>query len=139
MIRFRPSPCIRLAAVVLLAACATGCHTSRSAAKHGAKAEEAGMFHVAAEHYLEAVTRKSTNFEAMKGLQRTGQWVLTTMVQDFDNLVLANQPERALASWHSAEQYKETLEATGVRLQFPEAKRQVYESIKDSHLAESYS
>lgn len=139
MICFRPSPCTRLAALVLLAACATGCHTSRSAAKHAAKAEEAGMFHVAAEHYLEAVTRKSTNFEAMKGLQRTGQWVLTTMVQDFDNLVLANQPEQALASWHAAEEYKKTLEATGVRLLFPEAKRQVYESIKDSHLEESYS
>ena len=94
---------------------------------------------MAAEHYFEAVTRKSTNFEAMQGLQRTGQWVLTTMVQDFDNLVLANQPEQALSSWHAAEEYKETLEATGVRLQFPEAKRQVYESIKDSHLAESYS
>ena len=97
------------------------------------------MFHVAAEHYLAAVTRKSTNFEAMQGLQRTGQWVLSTMIQDFDNLVLANQPEQALTSWHLAEEYKETLEATGVRLQFPEAKRQVYESIKDAHLGESYS
>ena len=139
MIRFQTPPCALFFAVMFLAACSAGCHTSRSATRNGAKAEEVGMFHVAAEHYFEAVTRKSTNFEAMQGLQRTGQWVLTTMVQDFDNLVLANQPEQALSSWHAAEEYKETLEATGVRLQFPAARRQVYESIKDSHLAESYS
>lgn len=139
MKRFFTSPCTLLIVAMLAATCTTSCHTSRAATRNGVKAEESGMFHVAAKHFLDAVKKKPTNFEAMQGLQRTGQWVLSTMIQDFDNLVLANQPERALTSWHLAEEYKETLEATGIRLQFPEAKRQVYESIKESHLAESYS
>ena len=46
--------------------------------------------------------------------------------------------ETALDAWHDAEAWDKKLEAVGVDLAFPEAKRATYETVKNAHLDASY-
>ena len=135
MPRLRFSNCI---IVVLISVFAAGCQSSVVLTRQGTKAEEGGLIDIAANKYFEAATKKPSNIKALQGLKRTGQRVLGMLIQEFDDLVLVNQPKAAIETWHLAEDYKRRLETTGLRLYFPDAKRQVYEAIKDSHLDESY-
>ena len=58
---------------------------------------------------------------------------------DFDNLVLANQPEQALSSWHTAEEYEGDIGSNRCQARIPSCQKASHESIKGTHLAESYS
>ena len=116
----------------------TGCNGSKAFVKRAAKMEEAGMTPQAANLYYTAVIKKPTNVDAMVGLKRTGQIVLAQHISSFDQAVMNHQREGALDAWHDAEAWDNKLEAVGVNLAFPEAKRATYETVKNAHLDESY-
>ena len=100
--------------------------------------EEAGMMPQAANLYYTAVVKKPSNIDAMVGLKRTGQVVLGQHIAAFDEAVAYDMRETALDAWHDAEAWDAKLEAVGVDLAFPEAKRAMYETVKNAHLDESY-
>jgi tetratricopeptide (TPR) repeat protein len=116
----------------------SGCNGSKAFVKRAAKMEEAGMTPQAANLYYTAVIKKPTNVDAMVGLKRTGQIVLAQHISSFDQAVMNHQREGALDAWHDAEAWDNKLEAVGVNLAFPEAKRPTYETVKNAHLDESY-
>ena len=114
------------------------CNGSKAFVKRGAKMEEAGMMPQAANLYYTAVVKKPSNIDAMVGLKRTGQVVLGQHIATFDEAVAYDMRETALDAWHDAEAWDAKLEAVGVDLAFPEAKRAMYETVKNAHLDESY-
>jgi tetratricopeptide (TPR) repeat protein len=115
-----------------------GCNGSKAFVKRAGKMEEAGLMDQAANLYYTAVVKKPTNIDAMVGLKRTGQIVLGQHIASFDEAVAYNQRETALDAWHRAEAWDSKLEAVGVDLAFPEAKRATYESVKNAFLDASY-
>ena len=126
-----------LLALILLGAL-PACNGSKAFVKRGAKMEEAGMMPQAANLYYTAVVKKPSNIDAMVGLKRTGQVVLGQHIAAFDEAVAYDMRETALDAWHDAEAWDAKLEAVGVDLAFPEAKRAMYETVKNAHLDESY-
>lgn len=125
-------------AIAGLAMNLTGCNGSKAFVKRAAKMEEAGMMIQAANMYYTAVVKKPSNIDAMVGLQRTGQIVLAQHMLTFDQAVMESQRESALKAWDTAVNWDQKLEAVGVDLTFPEAKRSVYESVKDEFLDAAY-
>ena len=137
LIPFRRSICIlTLASVVLMLG--LGCTGSKAFVKRGQKMEEAGLMDQAANLYYTAVVKKPSNIDAMSGLKRTGQIVLSQHIAQFDESVAYGSRESALDAWHRAEAWDGKLGAVGVQLAFPEAKRATYESVKNAHLDASY-
>ena len=114
------------------------CNGSKAFVKRAGKMEEAGMMPQAANLYYTAVVKKPSNIDAMVGLKRTGQVVLAQHISKFDEAVAYSQRENALGAWHDAEAWDAKLEAVGVSLAFPEAKRATYETVKNAHLDETY-
>ena len=135
-------PTLRQLALGLLALTLLGalpaCNGSKAFVKRGAKMEEAGMMPQAANLYYTAVVKKPSNIDAMVGLKRTGQVVLGQHIAAFDEAVAYDMRETALDAWHDAEAWDAKLEAVGVDLAFPEAKRAMYETVKNAHLDETY-
>jgi len=137
LIPFRRSMCmLTLASLVLMLG--LGCNGSKAFVKRGAKMEEAGLMDQAANLYYTAVVKKPSNVDAMSGLKRTGQIVLSQHIAQFDESVAYGSRESALDAWHRAEAWDGKLGAVGVQLAFPEAKRATYESVKNAHLDASY-
>ncbi len=135
-------PSLSTMAIALAVACMAvvlpGCNGSKAFVKRGAKMEEAGMMSQAANLYYTAVIKKPSNIDAMVGLKRAGQVVLAQHIASFDEAVAYDQRETALDAWHDAEAWDKKLEAVGVDLAFPEAKRATYETVKNAHLDASY-
>ena len=137
LIPFRRSMCmLTLASLVLMLG--LGCNGSKAFVKRGEKMEEAGLMDQAANLYYTAVVKKPSNVDAMSGLKRTGQIVLSQHIAQFDESVAYGSRESALDAWHRAEAWDGKLGAVGVQLAFPEAKRATYESVKNAHLDASY-
>ncbi|MGC8802857.1 MAG: hypothetical protein ACP5PS_03660, partial [Bacteroidales bacterium] len=67
----------------------TGCASKRYARK-GAKFEKAGLWEMAAQSYLQSLSRKSDNIDAIVGLRRAGQRVVD---ENCANVVKAYQAE----------------------------------------------
>jgi hypothetical protein len=101
--------------------------------------EEANMMPQAANLYYTALVKKPTNVEAMVGLKRTGQIVLSQHISSFDEAVAFGNEETAIDAWHEAEEWDKKLDAVGVELAFPEGKRSAYNSVKNAHLNETYA
>lgn len=116
----------------------TGCNGSKAFVKRAKKMEEAGMMPQAADLYYTAVMKKSTNVDAVIGLQRTGQVVLGQHIAKFDEGVARNDRELAIGAWADAEAWLNKCAGVGVALVFPEAKRAAYESVKNAHLDATY-
>ena len=135
---FTPKPLLSFLTACLFVLSFSGCNGSKAFVKRAAKMEEAGMTSQAANLYYTAVIKKPSNVDAMLGLKRTGQIVLAQHISSFDQAVMNHQREGALDAWHEAEAWDTKLEAVGVNLAFPDAKRALYETVKNAHLDESY-
>ena len=133
-----PKPLLSFLTACLFVLSFSGCNGSKAFVKRAAKMEEAGMTSQAANLYYTAVIKKPSNVDAMLGLKRTGQIVLAQHISSFDQAVMNHQREGALDAWHDAEAWDTKLEAVGVNLAFPDAKRALYETVKNAHLDESY-
>ena len=125
-------------ALLLTTTMLTGCNGSKAFVKRAKKMEEAGMMPQAADLYYTAVMKKSTNVDAVIGLQRTGQVVLGQHIAKFDEGVARNDRELAIGAWADAEAWQNKCADVGAALVFPEAKRSTYESVKNAHLDATY-
>ena len=87
-------------------------------------------------HYT-AVMKKPTNIEAVVGLQRSRQVVLGQHIAEFDEAVAYNNRQIALSAWDKAVAWDKKLSAVGDGFGLPEAKRAIYEGVKNAHLDET--
>lgn len=116
----------------------TSCNGAKSYVKKAKKMEEAGMIDQAANHFFTALRKKPDNLDALTGMKRTGQIVLSKHLADFDEAVLKNERESAIASFQKAEQYEKKIASVGVTLNFPQAKRDQFVAVKNAHVEEIY-
>ena len=100
--------------------------------------EEAGMIDQAANHFFTALRKKPDNIDALTGMKRTGQIVLSKHLTDFDEAVLSNERELAIASFQKAEAYEKQIASVNVELVFPQAKRDQFVAVKNAHVEEIY-
>ena len=68
------------------------------------------MINQAAAHYYTALTKKPQNIDALVGLKRTGQIVLSRQLADFDESVLRGDRESAISSFQKADNYYNKLQ-----------------------------
>ena len=116
----------------------SSCNGAKAYVKKAKKMEAAGMMEQAAAHYMTALRKKPENLDAITGLKRTGQIVLQQHFADFDEALIRNDRESAINAFQKAEKYFDQVKSVGVTLEFPDAKRAMFESVKNAHVQEIY-
>jgi tetratricopeptide (TPR) repeat protein len=101
--------------------------------------EAAGMIDQAADFYSTALKKKPANLDALSGLNRTGQIILSRHLALFDEATLRSDKESAIRNFKNAESFYDKVNAFGVTLNFPDSKRAQYESVKNDHVQELYT
>ncbi|MGB0422813.1 MAG: CsgG/HfaB family protein, partial [Flavobacteriales bacterium] len=128
----------RILTYLLLIALLSGCATSKSFYKKGAKLEEAGLMEEAAQFYLISLQKNRSNVEAKIGLKNTGQVVLSRFLSEFSQQKVFGNRREAIASWDKAMAYKDKVANLGVQLNVPSMYASDYEEIKNAHLNQLY-
>ncbi|MGB1031323.1 MAG: CsgG/HfaB family protein, partial [Flavobacteriales bacterium] len=128
----------RILTYLLLIALLSGCATSKSFYKKGAKLEEAGLMEEAAQFYLISLQKNRSNVEAKIGLKNTGQVVLSRYLSEFSQQKVFGNRREAIASWDKAMAYKDKVANLGVQLNVPSMYASDYEEIKNAHLNQLY-
>ena len=133
------SPFIIVLTTITLCASLNSCKGAKSYVKRGAKMEAAGMIDQAADFYSTALKKKPANLDALSGLNRTGQIILSRHLALFDEAILRSDKESAIRNFKNAESFYDKVNAFGVTLNFPDSKRAQYESVKNDHVQELYT
>ena len=133
------SPFIIVLTAITLCASLNSCKGAKSYVKRGAKMEAAGMIDQAADFYSTALKKKPANLDALSGLNRTGQIILSRHLALFDEATLRSDKESAIRNFKNAESFYDKVNAFGVTLNFPDSKRAQYESVKNDHVQELYT
>ena len=133
------SPFIIVLTAITLCASLNSCKGAKSYVKRGAKMEAAGMIDQAADFYSTALKKKPANLDALSGLNRTGQIILSRHLALFDEAILRSNKESAIRNFKNAESFYDKVNAFGVTLNFPDSKRAQYESVKNDHVQELYT
>lgn len=133
------SPFIIVLTAITLSASLNSCKGAKSYVKRGAKMEAAGMIDQAADFYSTALKKKPANLDALSGLNRTGQIILSRHLALFDEATLRSDKESAIRNFKNAESFYDKVNAFGVTLNFPDSKRAQYESVKNDHVQELYT
>lgn len=133
------SPFIIVLTAITLCASLNSCKGAKSYVKRGAKMEAAGMIDQAADFYSTALKKKPANLDALSGLNRTGQIILSRHLALFDEANLRSDKESAIRNFKNAESFYDKVNAFGVTLNFPDSKRAQYESVKNDHVQELYT
>lgn len=133
------SPFIIVLTAITLCASLNSCKGAKSYVKRGAKMEAAGMIDQAADFYSTALKKKPANLDALSGLNRTGQIILSRHLALFEEATLRSDKESAIRNFKNAESFYDKVNAFGVTLNFPDSKRAQYESVKNDHVQELYT
>ena len=115
------------------------CKGAKAYVKRGAKMEAAGMIDQAADFYSTALKKKPANLDALSGLNRTGQIILSRHLATFEEAVLRNDKEAAIVNFKNAESFYDKVHKFGVTLNFPASKKAQYEAVKNDHVKDLYT
>jgi tetratricopeptide (TPR) repeat protein len=116
----------------------SSCNGAKAYTKKGAKMESAGMIDQAADCYFTALQKKPAHIDALTGLKRTGQQVLSRILVTFDQALVLNDRQSAIEAFKKAEDYHNKAVAFGVTLLFPDSKKAEYENVTNAHVEELY-
>jgi len=132
------SPFIIVLTAITLCASLNSCKGAKSYVKRGAKMEAAGMIDSAADFYFTALSKKPANLDALSGLNRTGQIILSRHLALFDEAILRSEKESAISHFKKADYFYNRVLAFSITLNFPDSKRTQYEAVKNAHVEEIY-
>lgn len=124
--------------ILLIGALFTGCATSKSFSKKGAKLEEAGLMEEAAQMYYTSLQKNRTNIDAKIGMKSTGQVVLNKKLQEFVQLKSFDKKKEAVAAWEDAMKYHTAVSRLGVQLEVADFYKADYEALEASYIEELY-
>lgn len=127
----------RILLVSLTALLLFGCAASRFA-KKAAEFETAGLYKDAAEFYYKSVLKKQTKVETKLGLQRTGQFVLNDLLNEFNRHYENNENQNAVYKYLEAKEFADKLNGVNVALNFPDMYHTRYNEMKDNYISERY-
>jgi curli biogenesis system outer membrane secretion channel CsgG len=116
----------------------SSCNGAKAYVKKAQKMEEAGATWKASQHYFTALSKKPDNVDALIGLKRAGQIILSRYLAKFDEAQLYGNREEAIKQFQNAEIYYSNVARVGVTLAFPQAKRTLFEAVKNAHVEEIY-
>ena len=133
------SPFIIVLTAITLCASLNSCKGAKSYVKRGAKMEAAGMIDQAADFYFTALKKKPANLDALSGLNRTGQIILSRHLALFEEAILRSEKESAIRNFKNAESFYDKVYALGVSLNFPDSKKAQYEAVKNDHVKDLYT
>lgn len=133
------SSCILLLATTALSLSLDSCQGAKSYVKRGEKMEAAGMIDSAVDYYITSLQKKPNNLEALSGLNRTGQIILSRHLSSFDEALLRKDKESAIRNFMNADLFFNKVLKFKVSLQFSESKRTQFETVKNDHVEELYT
>ena len=95
------------------------CTGTKKMTKRALAFEQQGMYTEAANYFLEALRRKSTNIDAAMGLKRTGQLVLDDLLAAFFKSHTSKAYKTSVYTYLKAENYKSSAAVFKVSLEVP--------------------
>jgi curli biogenesis system outer membrane secretion channel CsgG len=114
------------------------CQGSKHFTKLAAKQEAAGLTNEAANSYYIALQKKRNNIDAQIGMKKTGQMVLSQMLNEFAREKSFGTSRTAVYAYHKARDYRDKIQAIGVKLDIAEFYLTDYENAKSQFLAQLY-
>jgi hypothetical protein len=114
------------------------CTGSKKMTKKALAFEEQGMYSEAANYYLNALSRKSTNIDAAMGLKRTGQLVMDDYLADFFKSHSAKQNKSSVYDYLKAVNWKSKVSTYKVSLDIPNYYIDYYNEDLRMYLADIY-
>ena len=115
------------------------CSGSRKYFKAGEKLENQGLIDEAAEFYLEALQRKSTNTDARIKLKQTGQKYVSYLSSEFFRNYNLDQTEASLESFEKLKSFTTRAGALGVDLNYPSEYENDYKIAIDKYCVKNYT
>ncbi|MDB2442547.1 CsgG/HfaB family protein [Flavobacteriales bacterium] len=114
------------------------CTGTKKMTKRALAFEQQGMYTEAANYFLEALRRKSTNIDAAMGLKRTGQLVLDDLLAAFFKSHTSKAYKNSVYAYLKAENYKSSAAAFTVSLEVPSYYPEYYKEDLAFYLAAIY-
>ena len=102
------------------------CTGTKKMTKKAMAFEEQGMYHEAADYFLDALRRKSSNIDAAMGLKRTGQLVLDDVLAAFFKTHTAKDYKTSVYTYLKAVNWKSDAGFYKVNLEIPGYYRDYY-------------
>ena len=133
------SPLLILLMSMTFGALLNSCKSSKAYVKRGAKMEAAGMIDQAADFYYTALIKKTENIDAISGLNRTGQIILSRHLASFEEALLRDDKSSAISNFEKADAFYDKVLNLGITLNFPDSKKAQYEAVKNDHVNELYT
>lgn len=100
--------------------------------------EDVGLMEQAANYYFTAAMKDRTNADALIALQRSGQWVLNTKIDRFEQANSAGSLPEAVVAYEEAAQYVEYVARAGIDLLILESTKQAFKDVRITHIQELY-
>ncbi len=124
--------------LLLLAAVAFQSCASRRLARQAEKLEEAGLYEMAAERYLQSLTANRNNIDAATGLRRTGQRTLELKAANVAEAWNQGDDRATVYLYLDALAWHQRIRSAGIELSMPGQARSHYEDAKPRFLDRSF-
>lgn len=124
-----------LALLVTLVAC----NGSRKYFKAAERLEKQGLVQDAAEYYLEALQRKTTNVDARIKLKEVGQKHVSNLSSEFFRNFNSQQTEASMQTFERLKEFNARCSALNVILDYPKSYEEDYQKCVDQFLNTNYN
>jgi hypothetical protein len=115
------------------------CSGSKKYFKAAEKLEKQGLVQEAAEYYLEALQRKSTNVDAKIKLKEVGQKHVSNLASEFFRNYNTQQLEPSLETFERLKSFTARTAALGVTLDYPRNYEEDYQKAIETYCSKNYS
>ncbi|MEO6306027.1 MAG: hypothetical protein ABIP51_22965 [Bacteroidia bacterium] len=115
------------------------CTGSKKYFKAAEALEKKGLVNEAAEYYLEALQRKTSNVDARVKLQSVGQKHVSSMSSDFFRNYNTQQVESSLESFEKLKEFTAKTAALNVVLDYPKSYEDDYQKTIETYCSKNYT
>ncbi|MGE0077555.1 MAG: hypothetical protein AB7S48_06820 [Bacteroidales bacterium] len=116
----------------------SGC-ASKKYAKRGDKYEQAGMWELAAESYMQSLSAKRDNIDAIVGLKRSGQKVIDDRCYKIYKAYESDQLKEVVYGYLSVDDFRSKAAAFGVELTVSDMAKDYFNDAKPKYIEKVYA
>ncbi len=117
---------------------AVSCVTSKGLVKKAVVLEQAGEYTASSELFYQSIKKNSRNTDAIIGVKRTGEKVLSDKLKKFSKLSLQGNYEEANNAYLDAQKYVSYIEKVDVILEIPDNYKDKYTEVLNQFLTDKY-
>ena len=114
------------------------CTSSKGLVKKAKKLESTHQYQAASELYFLAVKKKSTNIDALSGMERTGRLVLDDKLKSFSEAKLNEDYKTATYAYLDAVKYQKRIQSINIKLPISNYQKEDFEIVQDKYLNQEY-